>query len=145
VIREWEEKDLKQINILLNQLKNDIGKKSIIEYANIQDNFDEMQKSDLYKSYVYIENQIIIGFISLLFYRTVLNKKGTVVINELVVRKEYQNKGVGRKLLESAIEEANNQNMDEIEVGVMKDNINAIKFYKKNGLNEEYYLLGKIL
>jgi hypothetical protein len=32
--------------------------------------------------------------------------------------------------------------MDEIEVGVMKENIKAINFYKKHGMNEECYLLG---
>ena len=33
--------------------------------------------------------------------------------------------------------------IDEIEVGVMKDNNRALSFYRRNGFEEEYLLLGK--
>ena len=45
-------------------------------------------------------------------------------------------------LLEVVIQEAKKREMDEIEVGVMKDNPKPIKFYKDNGINDEYLILG---
>ena len=32
--------------------------------------------------------------------------------------------------------------LDEVEVGVMKENVKALGFYKRNGMNLEYHLLG---
>jgi ribosomal protein S18 acetylase RimI-like enzyme len=50
--------------------------------------------------------------------------------------------GIGRRLMERVVEEAEIREMDEVEVGVLKDNEDAIRFYKANGLVEEYLLLG---
>jgi len=92
--------------------------------------------------YVYENEGEIIGFISLIFYITIFHKVGTVLINELIVNERHRNQQVGKQLLEYAISESSKRGIDEIEVGVMKNNESAIRFYKQNGLNEEYYLLG---
>jgi len=60
----------------------------------------------------------------------------------LVIHERYRKKGIGEKLLKQAIEEALTRGMDEIEVGVLKENVKAIRFYKRNGFDQEYYLLG---
>ena len=82
---------------------------------------------------------------SLLFYRSLFYKVGTTQVNELIIDKAYRNKGYGKELLEYGIKRAVERGMDEIEIGVEKENKKAIEFYKRNGIEEEYYLLGKEL
>jgi len=110
---------------------------------DIVKHYNEMTKSkDIYENYVYEEDGAVIGFLSLIHYRSVYHKKGTTLINELVVLKGSRNKGIGGELLKYGIERAKEKGMDEIEVGVMKKNTKAIEFYKEHGITEEYYLLG---
>ncbi|MDY0095956.1 MAG: GNAT family N-acetyltransferase [Candidatus Vecturithrix sp.] len=70
------------------------------------------------------------------------HKQGTALINELIVSKAYRNQKIGEQLLQYGINAARERGMDEIEVGVMKDNSGAIRFYKKHGITAEYVLLG---
>lgn len=49
---------------------------------------------------------------------------------------------MGRLLIERAVEEARRGGMDEIEVGTEKGNAAALRFYRSNGFEEEYVLLG---
>ena len=53
-------------------------------------------------------------------------------IRMIVVHPHHQRKGIGRKLLESAIESAKEQSQS-IELEVFKINIEAMRFYKRFG------------
>lgn len=143
-IRQWRKEDIDSIIDLLYALNASLGEDQEIEKGNVVTHFQRMQHyPDIYENLVYEEDGNIIGFISILYYRSVYHRVGTALINELIVSENHRNKNIGKKLLETAIAHARQRGMDEIEVGVMKDNTNAIRFYKKNGVNEEYYLLGK--
>jgi ribosomal protein S18 acetylase RimI-like enzyme len=142
-IREWQIKDIDQITNLLNELKDALNEKDLISIELVKKHYDNMRLCKLYKSFVFEEDNEIKGFISILFYESVFHEKGTALINELVVKTQNRNRGIGKQLLRKAIEEAEKSEMDEIEVGVLKENINAIKFYKNNEIDEEYILLGK--
>jgi len=54
---------------------------------------------------------------------------------------QRQGAGIGGRLLEYGIQLAKQRSLDEIEVGVMKENAGAIDFYKWHGISEEYALL----
>jgi ribosomal protein S18 acetylase RimI-like enzyme len=142
-IRIWNILDLVQITNLMNELNHDLNENRDISVEIVKEHYFEMKESKVYESYVFEEQNEILGFISLVFYRTIFHKVGTALINELIVKNKFRNKGIGRALLEKAIDEAKRRNMDEIEVGVMIENKKAIEFYKRNGLNDEYYILGK--
>jgi len=60
-----------------------------------------------------------------------------------VIDASERGKGYGERLLNFAIEEARAGGWDEIEVGVESFNKGAIAFYMRNGLDQEYTLLGK--
>ncbi len=144
IIRKWKVEDFIQIMSLLSEMNEALGEDQEIEFGNVFENFKAMeQQKDTYENYVIEENKKILGFMSLLFYRSIYHKKGTVQINELIVKKEYRSKGLGQKLLQYGIKVGRERGVDEIEIGVEKDNTRAIEFYKKNGINEEYVLLGK--
>lgn len=54
-------------------------------------------------------------------------------IDDLIVNKEYQNNGIGRKLLLWAIKHIRNNNYNPITLHVAKWNENALKLYLDNG------------
>ncbi|SFC23395.1 Ribosomal protein S18 acetylase RimI [Alkalibacterium subtropicum] len=54
-------------------------------------------------------------------------------IQRLYVLKKYKKQGIGRKLMDKAIEEAENRQMDFVWLGVWEKNTEAIHFYEKSG------------
>lgn len=142
-IRAWRESDLSAIRELLDQLNGDLGLPDRVDPADLEAHFRAMAGDPAYGNFVYEEGGRIDGLITWAHYRSLLHRKGTALINELVVRRGRMGSGIGSALLRRAIEEARLAGMDEIEVGVMKENARAIEFYKKNGMDEEYFLLGR--
>ena len=52
------------------------------------------------------------------------------------ILKEYCNKGLGKYILEIALEQAKNNGFEQVELGVFEDNIRAIKLYEKCGFEK---------
>ncbi len=144
MIRKCKIADLKDIVTLLNQLSQELNEENAYQLKDIKKQFKKLLKEKSnYENYVYIFDKKVVGFISILYYKSIFHRVGTALINELIIEKSYRGKGFGKELIEYAIQRAITKNMDEIEVGVMKENFSAIEFYKKNGFDEEYLLLGK--
>lgn len=142
-IRACTIEDVGRIGELLNELNIALHEDMRIDRDNVATNLVAMlSKPEEYLNVVACEEKKIIGFISMVFYRSVYHRRGTALINELVVESGARGRGIGTGLLEFAVQEAKKRDMDEIEVGVMKDNTNAIKFYKANGITDEYLILG---
>lgn len=134
---------LGQIISLLQELNEALGEHQEIDPIKVREHYVKMNaQPEIYENYVFEEHGVVIGFLSLLFYRSIYHKRGTALINELIVSKAYRNKKIGEKLLKYAMNVSRDLGMDEIEVGVMKNNFEAIRFYKKHGITEEYVLLG---
>lgn len=87
------------------------------------DNYDVVKENYIPKSdvYVYLENETILGFIS------VINNK---FIGALFVDVNTQGKGIGKKLIQHAVDI-----YDELTLAVYKDNLQAVNFYKHVGFN----------
>ncbi|WP_333785267.1 GNAT family N-acetyltransferase [Thermocrinis sp.] len=66
-------------------------------------------------------------------------REGKVVgaIHELVVLPEYRGLGIGKKLLERAIQYFKERGLDTVELWVGDENAWAIEFYKKQGFVEK--------
>ena len=145
-IRKWKINDLDEIMNLLQQMNEALDEQQEINIESINVHFKTMEElNDVYENYVLEKDNKVIGYMSLLFYRSLFHKVGTAQINELIIDKEYRNKSYGKELLEYGVKRAVESGMDEIEIGVEKENKKAIEFYKKNGIKEEYLLLGKEL
>ena len=108
-------------NLMDIWLNNNIKTHNFIDQNYWINNFDYVKTllptSDIY---VYEINNSIIGFIG-------INKN---YIEGIFIKEEYQNKGVGSKLL-NYIKNLYN----ELYLNVYKNNDNAIKFYKKHNFN----------
>ncbi len=143
-IRAIGTQDIDQVSDLIVQLAEDLGEDFRVGHEQCMAHYEDMlQHGDMYQNFVYCIDGVIAGFISMVMYRSFFHKKGTALINELVVKKEFRQQHIGSALLKHSIAIAQEFMMDEIEVGVMIENTKAIEFYRRNGLDEEYILLGK--
>ena len=60
----------------------------------------------------------------------------TADIMNIVVRKNFRNKGIGKKLLDFLLKEAKKENIKVAFLEVNKDNLPALKLYKNLGFKE---------
>ena len=142
-IQSMTRNDIPAVLMLMNELNLEFGEDGQVDEETMSEHYEAMHKnSDIYLNLVLEVDKQVIGFMSLLFYRSLLHHKGTALINELIVKKEFRGSNYGKELLLHGISKARELGLDEIEVGVMKDNVKALEFYKRNGLDLEYHLLG---
>ena len=141
-IRELQERDLPAVGRLLAHLAQGPGE--VPPAAALERLYAEMASHPaIYVNLVAVEGGEVIGFLSLLLYRTLRHAGGTALINELVVETERRGLGTGRRLLKRAVTIARERGMDEIEVGAERTNGRAIDFYRRNGFDQDYVLLGR--
>lgn len=142
-IREVEEKDLGVLNDLLKELNETIDSPKRTAVPEASRIYREMNRSPaVYANYVAVASGKVVGFLSMILYKTFLHTGGTALVNELIVAGGVRGKGVGKKLIARAILAAKQKGMDELEVGTELTNKNAQEFYRKCGFEQEYLLLG---
>jgi len=87
----------------------------------------------------------IAGFIELRVFSDFVEGSPIAIITNLIVEKNYRKRGIGSKLIERAIEEAEKQNAIEIHVWTESNNQQAINFYTRHGFEKRALLLEKEL
>ncbi len=97
------------------------------------------------KAYVFLckENNEIIGYIWC--YPRMFFDEKRVYINSLIVKSEYREKGIGKKLIRKAEEKAKELGCDAIYLSAATFNERAIEFYTRNNYNSERVQLVKNL
>lgn len=141
-VRSFHQADLDDVVSLLHELSEFAQTGSPLERETISDTFDEMARNpSIYQNIIAEINNDIVGLVSLVMYKTPFHTGGTALINELVIKSSYRGMGIGKHLIETAKEIAMERSMDELEVGTDKSNVDAQKFYKKCGFDEEFVLL----
>lgn len=65
----------------------------------------------------------------------VLTPIKTLYVDDLCVNKAFRGKGIGKKLYEYVIEFAKNNGFYNVTLNVWADNVSAVSFYKKLGMN----------
>ena len=61
-------------------------------------------------------------------------------LSRIIVKKEYRNKGIGKKLMNFIIEYAKSLKYKELSLGVNLDNYNALNLYVKLGFDKIIYI-----
>lgn len=87
----------------------------------------------------------VIGFIGFMTRRTIIHFGLCGLIDELVVSKRYRRKGLGKKLLNAAVEECRKLRCCEVELTTEFSNVNAREFYKHSGFEETGVIFEKHL
>ena len=92
-------------------------------------------------NYVYEDNGQVIALLSA-GDTADEDKKGAFEVWRIYILKEYQNKGIGSRLLEFAEKQAVECGYKESVIWAFKENKNAVSFYKKHGyvMDKEEYL-----
>lgn len=75
-------------------------------------------------------NGKIIG-IALYYYKYSTWKGRCIYLDDIVVKEEYRNKGIGKQLMNALIDVAKKEKVRKLEWQVLKWNTPAIEFYKK--------------
>lgn len=142
-IRECLDSDLPVVVNLLNQLSETTDDPENLNPATVAAVFEECRRHpEFYLNLVAEAGGRVVGFESIVFYKTLFHKGGTALINELVVDHSVRGSGIGAALVERTRQEALTRGMDEMEVGTECDNHAARAFYARCGFDEEYVLLG---
>jgi GNAT superfamily N-acetyltransferase len=140
LIRKATKSDLLVIGKLLAELINAMDDTEGIDIGIDLKTCEQLLKDDNSHFLVAELKTTPVGFINFTVRQTVLHRSPSAMIDELVVTKEYQGKGIGKQLVLAAIDECRQLGYCEVEVSTEKTNVKARKFYKKCGFNKREIL-----
>jgi len=87
---------------------------------------------------------MIVGYIDYYVLPSIWEKWNEATINYLFIHKDYQRRGIGSKLLEEVVRQADKEGIVELHVATEKGNEQAIRLYKKHGFLKEHVLLERV-
>ena len=127
-IRNFELDDLDKVYELMNILYE--GK---LKY----DRFKEIYKLKIEDKNSYyivaLEDDIVVGVLTSELQEKLHRERLQLFIEDLIVEESKRNNGIGKTLIENAVNYAKNNNCEVVELTSYKDNIKAHKFYENNG------------
>ena len=141
-IRRANKEDIEQILILLLEvarihveIKPDFFYPGVSKYSH--DELIKMIDDDNDPIYVACDNKKVLGYLfcqtRIQKYPNLIKRNKTLYIDDLCVDKNYRRQGIGKRLIEFIIDEANKNNYDDIALNCWPDNKAACKYYEKMG------------
>jgi GNAT superfamily N-acetyltransferase len=141
-IRKAKADDAKEIEPLYLELMNlHAAKLPNIFMSETKVDLDEIE-SDIYEfDYFYVvtcDNKVI-GYMKGR-YKNIeeslfVKERNMIMLTDLIIKEEYRNHGIGKRMLDFIEEEAKIKNISSIEIPVYNFNEQAKSFYIKNGYN----------
>lgn len=102
----------------------------MMQWMYSDESLREQMEQKKHRYFLAKETDAFVGYMSI---EHNCEQKNKTKIHKIYILPDQQNKGIGKLLLDKAIEEAKEQNDTAIYLNVNKYNENAITFYKKNG------------
>jgi GNAT superfamily N-acetyltransferase len=133
LVREGRESDLPAIGKLLADLANAIDNTEGIDTGIAIKHCERLLNDASSHFLVAAMEDTPVGFINFSVRQTVLHRSPSALIDELAVAEEYRGKGVGRRLVQAAVEKCRQLGCCEVEVSTEKTNMKAREFYKQCG------------
>ena len=131
IIREMHVEDLARGFLETLQNLSTTGNLTPIEWTDV---YNELRNDPVYRIFVAEEDKKVIGTITLLLERKFIHAGGMVGhIEDVAVRKGWQGQGVGRKLVEHALREAEQFGCYKVILDCGEDNV---LFYEKLGFRK---------
>jgi ribosomal protein S18 acetylase RimI-like enzyme len=132
ILREAQKSDMRSVLFLIKELatfEKETNAVEVTENDLIRDGFGEHPS---FKVYVAEEKNEVIGMA--LFYERFSTWKGrSIHLEDLIVKREHRNKGVGRALYTKVLTHAHDQKFKRVSWEVLDWNKVAIDFYKSTG------------
>lgn len=116
-----------------------------LDYAVFKNIYQKMVNSDFYMIIVAVEDNKVIGEITLRFENQLHHCASIVEIMECAVNAEYRSRGIGSLLFENACRVARDKNCIQIEVTSNKSRLRAHKFYERVGMRNTHYKFCKLI
>jgi ribosomal protein S18 acetylase RimI-like enzyme len=143
IIREMIKQDIPQVAGLIEQLDEIFTSGHNITKQVIESTFIKMNEyKNIYNNYVAVLDDKVVGLMSTVVYKTFFHPGGTMLINELVVDKNFRGRGIGELFINKIKQLSKEKKLNEVEVSTSFENKKAIDFYKKKGFTDESILLG---
>ena len=128
---------LAQVLEIHNKIRPDVFNAGATKFT--KDQLKEMIKCENDPIYVLVDNEEVVGHA---FCKTrypalthLMKPCKTLYIDDFVVDEKHRNKGIGERLFNYVKEEAIKLKCDNITLNVWSDNVKALRFYEKMGLN----------
>lgn len=131
-VRDAVQNDMKQVLMLIKELAKFEKEPNAVIINEEQLVRDGFSKNPKFKCFVAESNNEIIGM-ALGYPRYSTWKGMTMHLEDLIVTKSRRGNGIGSLLFSKFINYAYSLKVKRIEWAVLDWNVNAIKFYKKNG------------
>jgi len=134
LLREAKKSDMKAVLFLIKELAEFEKENNAVEVTEndlIRDGFGNQPK---FKAFVAEEANEIIG--AALFYERYSTWKGRIIhLEDLIVKQDHRNKGIGKALYTKVLKYAFGQKSKRVSWEVLDWNKVAIDFYKGTGAN----------
>lgn len=138
MIRNVEINDLEDVFKLLNELYE-----NKIEYSIFKEKYKECLKDNNFYGIVALEDNQIVGVLIARVINMLAKKDNILFVDDLIVNEQYRNTGIGKLLIQNATTYAKNINCGALRLSSMLQNVNAHRFYEKNGFEKRQYLFKK--
>jgi PhnO protein len=133
-LRQAENQDSNHIYDLICQLVGfEFDKKSF------ETTFQKNMKKDSVFYWVIENNESVIGFLSLHIQELLHHQKRVVEVQELCVDEKFTGMGFGKLMLDKAIQEAERQNCEIIELAASNKRVEAHRFYEREGWERSHF------
>lgn len=132
--------DSNQVYPLICQLVGfDFDKKSF------ETTFENNLKDDAVFYWVIEKENVVIGFVSLHIQVLLHHQKKVAEVQELCIDEKFTGMGFGKLLLDAAIQEAERQNCEIIELAASNKRQEAHRFYEREGWERSHFKFTKKL
>lgn len=138
MIRKLELNDLEEVFELLNELYE-----NKIEYSIFIEKYKESLKDDKFYGIVAIENNKVVGVLISRIINRLAKKKNILFIDDLIVNEKNRNAGIGKLLIQNAVDYAVSKDCESLELTSLISNTNAHRFYENNGFEKRQYKFKK--
>lgn len=119
-------------------LFNDLWNR-IISTDNVVPFFNKVKNDENYITFVALLGNSVIGYISAVTFIGASSEKSNMFLQGFVVKKEYQNKGIGKKLLKHTEDYAKSKGIFGIGLQSGVQRTAAHTFYEHNGYIKSNY------
>lgn len=132
ILRKAEPSDMKAVLSLIKELAAFENEPEAVEITEKQLRKDGFGKAPSFEAIVAEMQGTVVGM-ALFYYRYSTWKGRTIHLEDLIVKEDYRNKGIGSKLYTEVLRVAHDKGLKRVEWNVLDWNKIAIDFYESTG------------
>ena len=146
LIKECSLEDIEKVRHISEKtfyetFSNENTKEDMENYLKENFSYEQVEseiKNNNSRFYIVEHNKEVVAYMKLNFDKaqTEQGHNNTLEIQRIYVLQEYKSNHIGKRLIQKAIEIGRDKHLNYIWLGVWENNINAIKFYEKQGFEK---------